>query len=137
MKRMFLRIMLMVFPIFAIWLFVLAFRYNFDLSDVHINLYATVKQFESFASDNLYEIFQNMMAQFSNLDFNYNYEYTEITDMLSFFSNVGTWFNGTFKNLIGYLNGTGTVLKAFIDLFVYLIKLIIQLFNVVFNPVVY
>lgn len=138
MKRMYIRILSLVLPFFVIWLFVIALKNDFDLSDVRINLYATVKQFENVgSSDDLYAILKGLIANFTNLNYDYSSSYVEINDLTSFFSNVGTWFNLTFKNFTTYFVSMGTVIKSIVSLFVYLFNLILNIFNLIFNPVTY
>ena len=135
MKKMYLSILKMALPIFVIWLFMLAMANNYDLHDIRINLYASIKRFENITSDDFNSYITTVVNFFSNINFNTDFNYVAITDLASFFQNVGIWFNGvwsligSFFQLIGSCIGTIGLGIAYIG------RLVINIFMFVFNPV--
>ena len=122
---------------FVLWVFVLALKNNFDMSNVKINLYATLKRLEAFNEQSLLNILNNIKNQFSDLEFNFTFEYVEVNSISSFFSNIGIWFNGIFSIIQNFFSAVGVVLKGVIDFIVFIINLLISLFDFIFNPVTF
>ena len=112
MRKMFFNLIRIALPLFVIWLFMLAMANNYDLHNVRINLYASVKRFENITSDDFNSYITTVVNFFSNIKFDTDFNYVAITDLGSFFQNVGIWFNGvwsligSFFQLIGSCIGT-------------------------------
>lgn len=137
MIKMFKHIILLVVPIFAIWVFLLAIRYNFDLSNIHINLFATVKQFENITSADLKSYIDKVVSMFTSLNFNFDFEYVNVTDIGSFFQNIGVWFNGVYNIIVEFFKGVGSVIGTLGLGIAYIGRIIIDIVNFIFNPVVF
>lgn len=137
MIKMFKHIILMVVPIFAIWVFLLAIRYNFDLSGVHINLYGTVKQFEMVSSADFKSYITKVVDMFTSLNFDFNFAYVEVNSITSFFQNIGVWFNGVFNIIVEFFKGVGSVIGTLGLGIAYIGRIIIDIVNFIFNPVVF
>ncbi len=122
---------------FVLWVFILAMKNNFNMTDVKINLYATLKRLETFNEQGLLNILNNIKEQFSTLEFNFTFEYVEVNSISSFFANIGVWFNGIFSIIQNFFSAVGVVLKGVIDFIVFIINLLISLFDFIFNPVTF
>lgn len=137
MRRLYFNIIMSCMLFFVLWVFILALRNNFDMSNVKINLFATLKRLETFNNQGLSTILNNIKEQFSQLDFNFNFSYVEVNSLSSFFENIGVWFNGVFSLITNFFSSVGVILKGIIDFIVFIINLIISLFDFIFNPVTF
>lgn len=135
MKRIYFKLIFSSMFIFVLWLFILAIRNNFDMSNVRINLFATLKRLENFSNNGLDVILNNIKTSFSELTFDFDFSYVNVNDVNSFFSNIGIWFNGVFNLITNFFSAVGVILKGIIDFIVFIINLIFELFNFIFNPV--
>ena len=137
MKRLYVRLIMSCMLFFVMWVFILALKNNFNMTDVKINLYATLKRLETFNEQGLLNILNNIKGQFSALEFNFTFEYVEVNSISSFFANIGVWFNGIFSIIQNFFSAVGVVLKGVIDFIVFIINLLISLFDFIFNPVTF
>lgn len=137
MKRLYVRLIMSCMLFFVMWIFILALKNNFNMTDVKINLYATLKRLETFNEQGLLNILNNIKSQFSALEFNFIFEYVEVNSISSFFTNIGVWFNGIFSIIQNFFSAVGVVLKGVIDFIVFIINLLISLFDFIFNPVTF
>ena len=137
MKRLYVKLIMSCMLFFVMWVFILALKNNFNMTDVKINLYATLKRLEAFNSQGLSIILTNIKNEFSELEFNFTFSYVEVNSLASFFSNIGIWFNGVFSIISNFFNAVGVVLKGCIDFIVFIINLLIALFDFIFNPVTF
>lgn len=135
MKHIYLHIIKVSLPIFVIWLFMLAISNNFDLSNVRINLYATIKRFENVSSDDFLQYINDVSNYFSNINFDFNFNYVDVNSISSFFTNIGVWFNGVFSLIVEFFKLIGNVIRTLGLGIAYIFKLIINIFTFVFNPV--
>lgn len=135
MRKMFISIIMLALPLFVIWLFLLAMRNNYDLSNVRINLYATIKQFENITSDNFQFVLTNIKNDYANLSFDELYQFVQITDMVSFFKNIGIFFNSGWQLVLNFFNAIWVTIKGVLDFLVFIITFILNFFIYVFNPV--
>lgn len=135
MRKMFISIIMLSIPLFIIWLFLLAIRNNYDLSNVRINLYATIKQFENITSDNFYFVLTNIKNDYANLTFNELYQFVQINDITSFFKNIGIFFNSGWQLVLNFFNAIWVTIKGVLDFLVFIITFILNFFIYVFNPV--
>lgn len=135
MRKMFISIIMLSLPLFIIWLFLLAIRNNYDLSNVRINLYATIKQFENITSDNFYFVLTNIKNDYANLTFDELYHFVQINDITSFFRNVGIFFNSGWQLVLNFFNAIWVTIKGVLDFLVFIITFILNFFIFVFNPV--
>lgn len=137
MKKLYVRLIMSCMLFFVMWVFILALKNNFNMTDVKINLYATLKRLETFNEQGLLNILNNIKSQFSALEFNFTFEYVEVNSISSFFANIGVWFNGIFSIIQNFFSAVGVVLKGVIDFIVFIINLLFSLFDFIFNPVTF
>lgn len=135
MRKMFISIIMLALPLFIIWLFLLAMRNNYDLSNVRINLYATIKQFENITSDNFQFVLTNIKNDYANLTFDELYQFVQINDITSFFRNIGIFFNSGWQLVLNFFNAIWVTIKGILDFLVFIITFILNFFIYVFNPV--
>lgn len=135
MRKMFISIIMLALPLFVIWLFLLAMRNNYDLSNVRINLYATIKQFENITSDNFQFVLTNIKNDYANLTFDELYQFVQINDITSFFRNIGIFFNSGWQLVLNFFNAIWVTIKGILDFLVFIITFILNFFIYVFNPV--
>lgn len=135
MKKLYLHIVTIALPLFVIWVFLLAMRNNFDLSNVRINLYATVKQFELISTGDWNHMLNRVNELFSSLDFNFDFQYVNVTDAVSFFKNIGIWINGYMNNVGNFIKSIGYSIGAVGLFIVYFLRYVFNIFNFVFNPI--
>ena len=126
MKRLYLHIIKVALPLFVIWLFMLAMSNNFDLHNVRINLFATIKRFENVTSEDFLQYINQVSNYFSNLNFDFNFNYVEVNSLASFFQNIGVWFNGVFSLFVEFFKLLGNVIRTLGLGFAYLLKLLIN-----------
>ena len=135
MRKMYFSIISMCMFVFVVWLFMLAMYNNFDLHNVRINLFASVKRFENLSSDDWQEYITYVGNYFSNLNFNFDFSYVEVNSLATFFQNIGIWFNGVWNLILNFFMLIGNVIRTLGLGIAYIARLIINIFTFVFNPV--
>lgn len=135
MRKMFFNLIRISLPLFVIWVFMLAMSNNFDLHDVRINLYASVKRFELITSGDFQQYINDVVSFFGNINFDFNFNYVQVSDIASFFQNIGIWFNGVWNLIATFFELIGSTIKT-IGLGIALVgRIILNIFTFVFNPV--
>lgn len=135
MRKMYFSIISMCLFIFVVWLFMLAMANDFDLHDVRINMFATVKRFEQLSSDDWVSYTNQVASFFGNVNFNFEFQYVDVNSISSFFQNIGIWFNGVWNLIKEFFLLLANCIKTLGLGIAYIARLVINVFTFVFNPV--
>ena len=136
MKRLFIHLIFGLLFLFICWVIITGIRLNWNFTDKHLDLYATIKRFENVYVDDWEQMVHLLGDGFSRIKFNTNFEYVEINDLTSFFKNVGIWFNGVYFLIVDFFKSIGGILSTILLYINYVIKLLIEIFKFILYPVI-
>lgn len=120
------------------WIITIGIKYQFNFSNLRLDLYATMRQFQNVYVgewDNMIVLLGDGFKRIID-GWNGNFNFIEITDAISFFKNVGIWFNSIINIIVSFFKLIGGVISTIALYLYHVIRVIIAFSNFLFNPVV-
>lgn len=137
------RIFILILPLMVLWFFIIAIRYNGNMSDVFIDLKSSLNRLTYNSSSNFVDTFNAIRNDFQSvingawLDMLGSFNFGYVNDLISFFVAIGNFFKGIglflYSLVLFIVYGIVSVFRVILSL----INMVLLIFDFIINPIAF
>lgn len=135
------RVFILILPLMVLWFFIIAIRYNGNMSNVFIDLKASLNRLTYNSSSNFVNTFNSIQNDFQSvvngswMDMLGSFDFGYVNDLISFFVAIGNFFKGIglflYSLVLFIVYGVVSVFRVALSL----INMVLLIFDFIINPV--
>lgn len=135
------RIFILILPLMVLWFFIIAIRYNGNMSNVFIDLKASLNRLTYNSGSNFVNTFNSIRNDFQNVingswtDMLGSFDFGNVNDLVSFFVAIGNFFKGIglflYSLVLFIVYGVVSVFRVALSL----LNMVLLIFDFIINPI--
>lgn len=141
--RLINKVFILILPLVVVWLFIIAIRYNGNVSNLFIDLKATFNRLTYNVTSDFVHTFVQIKSNFENvtngvwLDMLGSFDFGYVNDLVSFFVAIGNFFKGIGLFLYSLVLFIVYGVISIFNVLVSIIKMILFVFDFIVNPITF